>query len=57
MTKKKDGEERETKAGMLKDNDSEAASERENKIANESEGTPKISKEKAQHRDHEKPIH
>ena len=49
---------RKTKAGMLgKNSDSESSAERESKSNAEQESAPKISRDNAFERDHDKPLH
>ena len=55
---KKDETKRHTKAGMMSDGDSRAASEEENVNAERESGhIPKISKEKAERSEDDKPLH
>ena len=62
MTKKRNSEKPQTKAGMLAKKGSQTENETENeknrtKSKNESESTPKISKEEAEGQHDDKPIH
>jgi hypothetical protein len=59
MTKeKKDDTKRQTKAGMMKENDSRTGSEKgETAAEKDSESTPKMSKEKAEGHHGDKPLH
>jgi hypothetical protein len=59
MTKdKKEDVERQTKAGMMSRNRKTAESEKQkSEAAADAENTPKISKEKAEERDGERPLH
>jgi hypothetical protein len=55
MTKeKKENTKRQTKAGMMKENGSETG---ETATEKKTENTPKISKEKAENRNDDRPIH
>lgn len=58
MAEKKNSTKTQTKAGMLGNSDSQAASEKEkSKSGDKTENSPKMSKNKAENRNDDKPLH
>jgi hypothetical protein len=57
MTEKKNHTKNQTKAGMMDKASENESAETKNDSETTSENSPKISKEKAAERDHERPIH
>ena len=57
MAEKENKTKRQTKAGMLENNGENDSGKDKNELEKDSENLPKISKEKAEERDDDRPLH